>query len=219
VAGARQNLVPGLVIQALALAMVLAYFCWPAARGAFDLVEGLKERGGFLYSSLSTALFGGAIPVALMVLLGTVRRDRLLSLAAFYILYWAWKGIEVDLLYRLQGYWFGNAHDFATIAKKVVMDQFIYNPLWATPTCVLCFLWKDRDFSWSGFRAGLNRELVTVSIPAVQVASWVVWVPMVAIIYCLPPSLQLPLFNLVLCFFVLMLTVVAQKASSKEATP
>jgi hypothetical protein len=36
-----------------------------------------------------------------------------------------------------------------------------------------------------------------------------VWVPTVCIIYALPSALQLPLFNLVLCFFTLLLAHLA----------
>jgi hypothetical protein len=32
---------------------------------------------------------------------------------------------------------------------------------------------------------------------------WVVWIPATSIIYSLPLPLQIPLFNLVLCFYVL----------------
>jgi hypothetical protein len=37
------------------------------------------------------------------------------------------------------------------------------------------------------------------------IANFGVWVPAVAIIYALPTPLQLPLQNLVLCFFTLLL--------------
>jgi hypothetical protein len=40
--------------------------------------------------------------------------------------------MEVDAFYRLQGVIFGNGTDFLTIFAKVVVDQFVYNPVWAT---------------------------------------------------------------------------------------
>ena len=50
------------------------------------------------------------------------------------------------------------------------------------------------------------RELVPVLI-----ANFGVWMPTVSIIYTLPTVLQLPLENLVLCFFTLMLAHMANK--------
>jgi hypothetical protein len=39
-------------------------------------------------------------------------------------------------------------------------------------------------------------------------STWVVWIPAVSIVYSLPSALQLPIFNLVLCFWCLLLTFV-----------
>jgi hypothetical protein len=43
------------------------------------------------------------------------------------------------------------------------------------------------------------------------VTTWVVWIPGTAIIYSLPYPLQIPLFNLTLCFFVILVSVFSQK--------
>ena len=44
----------------------------------------------------------------------------------------------------------------------------------------------------------------------IQISAWIVWVPAVLIIYSLPANLQIPLFNLVLCFFSLVLAFVSR---------
>jgi hypothetical protein len=48
-----------------------------------------------------------------------------------------------------------------------------------------------------------------------------VWVPAVAIIFQLPTSLQLPLQNLVCCFYTLMVTFLTRPAAAeaKSITP
>ena len=38
-----------------------------------------------------------------------------------------------------------------------------------------------------------------------------VWTPATAIVYSLPTALQIPLFNLTLCFFVLLVSVYGKK--------
>jgi hypothetical protein len=47
------------------------------------------------------------------------------------------------------------------------------------------------------------------------VTTWVVWIPGTAIIYSLPSPLQIPLFNLTLCFFVILVSVFSQKNKGK----
>ncbi len=208
---ARANLAPGLLLQVVAIGLVASYYLIPALRPMWDALARLKTGGGFWYAAIATALFAALIPTAIEAVRGRWTGDRrwrrLIALSVF----WAWKGVEVDLLYRMQAVWFGNGHDAGTIAFKVVVDQFIYNPLWAAWTSVLCYRWMDARCSWSAFRAGLDRSVWTRTIPTVLFSTWVVWVPAVAIIYCLPLPLQVPLFNLVLCFWVLMLAMLARR--------
>jgi uncharacterized membrane protein YccC len=46
-------------------------------------------------------------------------------------------------------------------------------------------------------------------------ATWVVWVPLMAIIYSLPYPLQFPLFSLALTFWVLLLTYMTNRFAGK----
>jgi O-antigen ligase len=57
------------------------------------------------------------------------------------------------------------------------------------------------------------RELLPVII-----ANLGVWLPTVTIIYTLPTVLQLPLENLVLCFFTLMLAHMSQTNAEHDAS-
>ena len=77
-------------------------------------------------------------------------------------------------------------------------------PLWASPITAIFYTWRDRRFSFSTFRPTFIRELCLKEVPSFLIATWIVWIPATAIIYSLPLPLQVPLFNLVLCFFVLL---------------
>jgi hypothetical protein len=44
-----------------------------------------------------------------------------------------------------------------------------------------------------------------------MVANWLVWIPALALIYSLPAALQFPLFSGVMCFFILILTLLARR--------
>ncbi|HLP40207.1 MAG TPA: hypothetical protein VK465_01760 [Fibrobacteria bacterium] len=209
---ARANLVPGLGLQAFAIAVVLAYYRHAPTREALDAVADFKRMTGYFYSFFATALFGGLIPWLWLRANPGTRAHTRVSHGVFLVLVWACKGVEVDAFYRLQSAVWGDGTDFATIVCKVVLDLFVYCPLWASPTTILLFQWKEMGFSFSAMRrlgplGFLRRNLLTT-----LVATWSVWLPAVAVIYSLPLALQVPLFNIVLCFFSLLYSAMARKA-------
>lgn len=210
---ARANLVPGLVLQAFALALVLAYYLHPSAREALDAVAGLKQRGGFLYSLAATALFGGLIPFVWLRLHPATRAATPPSHGIFLLGFWAFKGVEVDLLYRVQAWLFGNGTDLATVALKVLVDQFVYNPLYSLPLVILVWHWKEVGFNWAAMRRLDLAGFLLANFPKALLATWSVWIPAVALIYSLPAPLQIPLFNIVLCFYCLLFASLTRKAA------
>jgi hypothetical protein len=214
--GMRQNLIPGFVLQLVALSLVVAYGHCDSVRAWLTFIGDAKERFGFEFSALSTAVFGGGLPFFVLLLSGRVAARHRIKVLCFYIGFWMWKGIEVDAFYRAQAYAFGNAATFAIIAKKTVVDQFIYNPLWAGPTQVLFFLWKDSDFAIPEVQRRLRAESLLRRIVVVLVSSWVVWIPTVVIVYALPAALQIPMFNLVICFWSLLLTSVGNASDARR---
>ncbi len=209
--GVRANLVPGLVLQAFALSLVIGYYIVPEVRTTFDAVGAWKLEGGHLFSSLSTAVFGGLIPFLVLRATGHIEKASALRVLFFYLGFWLWKGAEIDAFYRAQTALFGSGATARVLVPKVLFDQFVYNPLWAAPTQALCFLWKDSDFQGQQVLEKLRQKSLTSRSIIILVSTWVVWIPAVAIIYSLPAELQIPLFNLVLCFWSLLLSFVSRE--------
>jgi hypothetical protein len=210
--GMRFNLRPALVLQAFALLIVLGYFWSTQVHDALDVVGAMKVRYGYAYSAVATCIFGGLIPYAVLSLAGRVPRQRRWAELAFYLVLWFCKGIEVDALYRAQAWWFGEGASVGTIAVKTAVDQLVYVPLWSAPIQVLLFTWKDAGFSASVTRAAFARQAFALRALVVVVSTWVVWIPAVAIVYSLPSALQVPLFNLVLCFWCLLMSFISRES-------
>jgi hypothetical protein len=179
-------------------------------------VAGLKTRGGYLYSAIATGFFGGFVPFMYLAFTGRIPRREWLRHGAFLVLFWAGQGMVVDTLYTFQARWFGTDPGFRTIFKKVLVDQIPYNLLWATPSTILLYGWKDCGFSVSRLLRSLSGRKLLFSYVSIQVNAWFVWVPAVAIIYSLPVPLQVPLFNLVVCFFTLLLAVVTRPSARER---
>lgn len=209
----RRNLIPGLALQILALTIVVLYVSWQPFGVWLVRVGQLKTDLGYVFSGLSTALFGGLLPFLFLWVKGELERTRRGSVLLFYLGFWLWKGMEVDALYRGQALLFGDIASVAVIVRKTLIDQFVYCPLWAIPTQVLCFLWKDADFSWARLKSDLAVISLGRRVAIVAVSSWVVWIPTVAIVYALPVALQIPLFNLIVCFWSLLMTSLSQSKS------
>jgi len=213
-AGARANLVPGLVLQAFALALVLGYYFAPGVADALKHFEEFRFRVGLPYSMVSTALFGGLIPWLYIKANPATRHRFTIAQGGGLVVFWAYKGFELHWLYTGMAALFGHDNSFATVVTKVAVDQTLYGPLLAAPGMWLAYKWVENHLSVAPIIASIRqpgwflRELLPVII-----ANLGVWLPTVSIIYTLPTVLQLPLENLVLCFFTLMLAHISEKKS------
>jgi hypothetical protein len=215
---ARANALPGFILWIAAMAIVAGYYFLSPVRDALDALGRIKASGGFLYSAISTGIFGGLIP-SLWLRVLTVRRLRRdggegLSDSGsmpwwmpclFLSLFWAYKGVELDFFYKCQSLVFGTGFSASVLVPKVLVDQLAYNPLWASWTQILAYWWLENRFKPSAL---VDRALWGTMLPRILIiliSTWAVWFPMVSIIYSMPPNLQIPLFNIVLCFWSLML--------------
>jgi hypothetical protein len=218
VAGIKRNALPGLALQGFALLLVLMYYYVPALKPTFQAVADAKTAYGFTFSGVSTAVFGGLIPFLFLLGTGQVPRSRRFAEFLFYLGFWAYRGMEVDLLYRLQALMFGETPTVSTIVRKVLFDQFVYNIFWAGPGQTIFFLWKEQGFRARAVLPYLAPGKFIPSMITILFSTWMVWIPSVSIIYCLPLPLQIPLANLVLCFWVLLLTFVSRHPTSRPRT-
>jgi len=213
---ARANLIPGLVVQAVMIATVLAYFYAPSMREIFDTLASLKERWGYGYSAVSAVLAGAVIPELLRIVVfqkGRAGRHNLGNFL-FATCYWGLSGMQVDLFYRLQAEWFGTAADFGTVVKKVLVDQFLYCPLLAAPQAAIIYDWKQLGFARRHLRGFFTADFYRRAVVPTLFATWGVWIPIVAALYSLPSLLQIPLFSLALSLWVMLFTWMSEQRTS-----
>lgn len=210
---ARANLIPGLLIQMAMLTVVVAYYWHEPTRQWLDILALWKARLGYFFSVPLAMFCGGVLPEILKIAVaqrGVARRENFQSLA-FGLMYWGFVGASVDTLYRLQAVWFGAEPTPSVLLKKVVVDQFIYNPLWAAPISVWAYEWKNRRYATAGLSEFFTWPFYRGQIIPVLIATWGIWIPVVTIIYSLPSLLQIPLFGLALTFWVLILTYITAR--------
>lgn len=210
--GARANLVPGLVLQAFAVALVVAYYRSTAFRQSLGGLANFHHDHALLYGIVATGLAGGAIPALYLRARRATRHRYTWLQAAFLTAVWSYKGFEVDLWYRILARLAGDDNHLTTVAAKVFLDQFVFCPLWAVPLMWFFYSWTELHFRIRPILADLaapgwyRRRVIPWMISNLGV-----WLPTTCVIYTLPITLQLPLFNLVLCFYTLLLAHVSRE--------
>jgi len=201
---ARVNLVPGLILQGATLALLLSYYASPVLREHFLIIEIWKARMGFGLSALSGMLFGGLLPWLFRMCLPSLRPARPMPELLFGLVWWGTVNLITDAFYRGQGLVWGEGHGIWVVVAKVATDMLLYTPLWSSPANALAHRWKALGYPLGSprewIRPGWYRRIVLPNL----VPNWVVWIPGVTIVYCLPSLLQLVVANLIGCFWALM---------------
>jgi len=164
-------------------------------------------QGGLVASMLSGVFFGGIAPFVFSMALGRVPKGRGLGLFVFLCVLMGWRGMEVDLLYQFLAWLWGDTQTVAVVVKKAVFDQCLWSVLYSGPTTAALFLWRDHGFSWKKTKPMLFKtDFLKKRLLPMYIATWMTWVPTMPLVFSLPLAVQFPVFCLVLCFFVLLIT-------------
>jgi len=218
---ARANLAPALLLQAVMLAIVVAYYASPHFSALLDRVADYKRIHGIVFVVVATVLAASVLPELLLVALfqrGRVRPENLRNLL-FTAPIWAIDGIAVDILYRGLAAWLGDTATVGVIMAKICVDQFVYNVFFAAPYGVLAYHWKNSRFSFAAVRRSLTPRFYRDNVVPTLCTTWAVWIPLTAMIYSLPLTVQFPLFSLALTFWVLLLTYMTNRFAGKAGHP
>ena len=214
---AKANALPALIIQLLMLALLTGYYVSPSFSRSLEALADFKRQHGFAFVVIASILAGAIIPELFLIVFfqrGRVRRQNFRNLL-FTIPVWGFDGSLVDLLYRTEARWFGDVTTVSVVAAKICVDQFGYNPFFAAPFGVLTYEWKNTGISFKPIRDLFTPQHYRDKILPTLVATWAVWIPLMAIIYSLPLVLQFPLFALALSFWVLLLTYMTNRFAGK----
>ncbi|MFO1482242.1 MAG: hypothetical protein U1F71_02660 [Verrucomicrobiaceae bacterium] len=212
----RKNRVPCLVLNVIAAGLVVSYYQVPALAGFWESLGALKTRWSFGFSCVSTMFAAAILPSTIQWMQGVLPAEQRWKRLLLLMLFWGYRGMEIDLFYRMQGWIFGHGNDAATLVKKVIVDQFVMSPLWFVPTYVVALRWVELGGSWSRTRPTLDREFWTRTCPTVLLTNWLIWIPALALVYSLPAALQFPLFSVVMCFFILVVTMMTRRKNHND---
>jgi hypothetical protein len=214
---AKANAVPGFILQAALLAILIAYYTSARFALGLDRLAHFKQHHGVAFVIGAGILAGAILPELFLIFFfqkGKLHRQNFRNLA-FTVPTWALDAMLVDLMYRANAILFGNVVTVSVVFAKISVDQLGYNPFLAAPGEVLVYEWKNDGFSWESVRRTFSWSHYRDKIVPTLLATWVVWAPLMAIIYSLPYPLQFPLFSLALTFWVLLLTYMTNRFAGK----
>lgn len=214
---ARANAGPGFTLQAVMLTTLVAYYRNPTFAGWLDQLAHFKQRHDLGFIVGAGILAGALLPELFLIFFfqkGKLNRQNFRNLA-FTVPTWAIDAVLVDLMYRANMIWFGDIVSAPVVFAKICVDQLGYNPFFAAPAEVLVYEWKNDGFSVASVKRVFSWKHYRDKIVPTLLATWVMWVPLMAIIYSLPYPLQFPLFSLALTFWVLLLTYMTNRFAGK----
>ena len=214
---ARANAVPGFILQAAMLAVLVAFYGSKGFAGWLGRVAEFKLHHSLSFVVLAGITAGAILPELFVVFFfqkGRWRHQNFRNLA-FTVPTWAIDAILVDLMYRANAFWFGDVVTIPVLLAKICVDQLGYNPFFAAPAEVLVYEWKNEGFSIKSVRRACTWSHYRDKIVPTLFATWAVWAPLMVIIYSLPLPVQFPLFSLALTFWVLLLTYMTNRFAGK----
>lgn len=200
------------------LALFVAYVYHPPTRDALERLAEFKQRTGYLYTAVSAMIAGAIIPELLRIVF--FQKGRFLTRnagnLAFTLPFWSVMALVVEQFYRLQAWMFGTGVDFQTVAIKVLVDQLGYTAFFATPVTCILYDWKQSGYRPSTLLRVFRLEYYRTTAFPVLITNWAVWIPLITILYCLPLSLQIPLFGLALSLWVLLYTWISESRNGPD---
>lgn len=216
-ASLRANRVPAAVSFVLGSILVVVYYAGgDATRPFFERLGELRVKGGLLFSVVTTSLSAGLLPSGMQVALGLLPRPYAANVA-FNVVLWAFLGLVVDRLYAFQAWLFGDEADPATVVKKVLFDQFVWNPIVASPFLSLVLRWRDHGFPVRRCGEFVQPRAWALACCSILITTWGTWLPGTSVVYSFPTSLQMPAFNIILLTFSSLLSVVSQGATQASS--
>ena len=81
----RANLITGVCIWVIGGAVIFSYYELEYFANLLDHLGSLKTDHGFLYSALSTSLFGGVIPYAALLLRKSIPKSKKKGIGLFFL--------------------------------------------------------------------------------------------------------------------------------------
>ena len=205
------NIIPAIALWSLAVAALALYYFFPPATAAFNDLAALKTRLGWAFIMPAQAIAAGLLPFLFQKFQRGDHRRLTWAQLPFLLFVRSLMGAMNDYFYIFQAYLFGDSNAPTTVLIKTIFDMTVYTPLIVLPLVVWMFGLMDNGYALDTTRAALGPNWKTKRWLPLYLASLIVWVPTLTVLYALPLSLQFPFQVIVQCFWGLVLVIMTDK--------
>ena len=213
---AKANAVPTVVLWAFAACLIVGYYCVPGVADGFAPLARWQRESGWLAAFLNLFFFCGVIPGAFICSIRELRpKYPFATLLVQSVWCGAW-GVVNSEVYAALSRWFGSGADIGTLLLKTVVDQFVWTVLVMAPVDAVFFFWLGRDFSLSRVRAEWPRSFVHGVVLPNLLSNWIVWIPVLCVIYAFPLPLQIQLAGIVGSIWTLLCLQIGRRSAIQE---
>lgn len=203
-ASARANLVPMVVLWALAGALVGAYFLLDPFRGMLDPVAEWHRAWGWRSAFVSQAIFCGILPGVFLLAIRSIRpRYPFLTILAQSV-WCGCFGICNNEVFHLMARALGDNAHISTVLAKSAFDQFVWTIAVIAPANAVFFFWVGRDFSLARVKRDWPSPFFRRMVLPNLIPNWIVWIPVSLAIFSFPFPLQIHVNGIVCTFWTLM---------------
>ena len=211
---------PFVLLQACALGLVICYFKVPRVTAACLQLAAWKEAAGLPMAALGAVVAGAILPeIAKALVMGewAFGRERMRTIG-FNLALFAGAGIMINAQYQAFGMLFGFDSSVATVAKKVLVDQFVTTPLYGNTYWVFLYGWRANRYRIGPTLRQVNWRWYMSRVAPLLLPGWVYWIPMVILTFSLPTGLQFCLWLLALAAWSLIMVFLANRPSREAET-
>lgn len=198
-----ENIKAILFLQFVAAALIITYYLSGNVRAAWDIIGIIRQNNDPYLAMMTTSICGGLIPAFMKKIFSKDKSSP--RQIALHGLFWFYKGLEIALFYNLLALIVGNASDAKTVFSKTAIDEFVYTPLWGMPSVYWFYKLVNGESLRKTFEDFKKDYLQVIAM------NWIIWIPAVSVVYYFPLAIQLPLQNVILVMWVILLTFFAKK--------
>ena len=213
---AKANAVPMLILWAVAVCLIVGYYYVPGVADCFEPLARWQRESGWSAAFLNLFFFCGVIPGAFVWSIRELRpKYPFATLLVQSVWCGAW-GVVNNEVYAALSRWLGSGADIGTLFLKTAVDQFVWTVLVMAPVDAVFFFWLGRDFSLSRVRADWPRSFVHGVVLPNLLSNWIVWIPVLCVIYAFPLPLQIQLAGIVGSIWTLLCLQIGRRSAIQE---
>jgi len=200
----RANVLSLVVLSSFSLCLVALYCGFPGFRQFLSPLQRLMADQGALAAFVSMAVFAGAIPWLFFMVDRSIRPECPGLTSFVQVLWRSLLGVACFWLYHAQDWLFGSELGWSTALKKMIIDQFVWTPLFLAPLDALFYFWAGRNFSFRRCRDEWPGSFVRGVVLPNLLTGWCIGIPTNLMVYFFPVDLRILVMGLIGSFWTLV---------------